>query len=82
MYIYLGSGLGLFLCKTLCELMGGNIDVQSIYGEGTKFTCYVKEHNMEENISYHMGSVEEGSLELNSLPSVHIMYIYIYIYRW
>lgn len=33
-----GSGLGLSICKSLVSLMGGVIDVSSVYGEGTTFT--------------------------------------------
>ena len=35
---YGGSGLGLSICKNLCELMGGNISVASTYHEGSTFT--------------------------------------------
>jgi len=34
---YGGSGLGLSICKHLIELMGGQIQVQSTHGEGTRF---------------------------------------------
>lgn len=34
----IGSGLGLSICKTLVELQGGSIAVQSTLGEGTCFT--------------------------------------------
>jgi signal transduction histidine kinase/CheY-like chemotaxis protein len=34
---YGGTGLGLIICKQLCELMGGNIGLVSQYGEGTTF---------------------------------------------
>lgn len=38
---YGGSGLGLSICKNLCELMGGNISVASTYHEGSTFTFTV-----------------------------------------
>lgn len=36
-----GTGLGLHISKNLCELMGGSIDVESVYGEGTVFTVNI-----------------------------------------
>ena len=35
---YEGSGLGLSLVKELVELHGGNVSVDSVYGQGTTFT--------------------------------------------
>jgi signal transduction histidine kinase len=35
---YQGTGLGLNICKSLCKLMGYQIDVDSEYGTGTTFT--------------------------------------------
>ena len=39
---YGGSGLGLFICRQLAELHGGQIGVSSEAGEGSMFSFYVK----------------------------------------
>lgn len=33
-----GTGLGLVLCRQFCELLGGEINVESVVGQGTVFT--------------------------------------------
>ncbi len=38
---YGGSGLGLFICKNLVQLMGGTINVESVKNKGSKFTFTV-----------------------------------------
>ena len=32
-----GTGLGLSICKLMVEKMGGSVDVQSVFGEGSTF---------------------------------------------
>lgn len=39
---YGGSGLGLFICRQLAELHGGQIGVSSVAGEGSMFSFYIK----------------------------------------
>ena len=38
---YGGTGLGLALSRHLCRMMGGNIDVQSEFGRGSRFTIRI-----------------------------------------
>ena len=42
-----GTGLGLAITKSLTEMMGGKIVVQSVYGQGSKFTVYLKQKIVE-----------------------------------
>ena len=44
-----GTGLGLAITKRLVEMMGGRIVVQSKYGEGSKFTIYLKQKIVNQN---------------------------------
>ncbi len=38
---YAGTGLGLALTQRLCHLLGGEISVSSVYGEGSTFTVFL-----------------------------------------
>ena len=39
--IYGGTGLGLSISKHIVEMMGGHMQAESIYGEGSNFICYI-----------------------------------------
>ncbi|CAE6472751.1 unnamed protein product [Rhizoctonia solani] len=41
-HVFGGSGLGLFVCRQLCNLMGGKIEVVSNLGEGAVFRFFIK----------------------------------------
>lgn len=43
-----GTGLGLSISKELCELMGGSISVNSVYGEGSEFTINIPQKRIPE----------------------------------
>jgi len=49
---YGGTGLGLAITKSFCEMMGGNIHVQSEYGGGTAFTMRLPAQVTERKVEY------------------------------
>jgi len=59
-----GTGLGLAITKHLIEMMGGDIVVQSKYGEGSKFTVTldqrisIEEVNLDNTISFSLNNIE------------------------
>ena len=53
-----GTGLGLAITKSLCELMGGDVGVESVYGEGTTFTMSIVQ-NVVDKTPMSLKHVEE-----------------------
>jgi signal transduction histidine kinase len=46
-----GSGIGLYLVKSMAERNGGSVEVESSKGKGTTFRFYLKEYNITDKIS-------------------------------
>ncbi|KAL1839861.1 hypothetical protein VTJ49DRAFT_1047 [Mycothermus thermophilus] len=63
---YGGSGLGLFICRTLTELQGGRIAVCSEKGRGSTFAFYIKARKSDGPLS---GGEEGGSGETTPCPT-------------
>lgn len=64
---YGGTGLGLALSKRICEMLGGQIKVESELHKGTKFTiCLPVKTVLKTNIT----SEENSSVEVRPLPAL------------
>ena len=56
-----GSGLGLAISRKLSELMGGTINIESVYGEGSVFTCTIPQRFDHSIHSLKGNEAEEAS---------------------
>ena len=68
-----GNGLGTTLCKSLTEQMGGTISVESVRGEGTRFTVRIPAETAARTESFDRGEVKDipyTDHEINEEPLV------------
>lgn len=54
----MGTGLGLAISKNLCELMDGDITVDSVYGKGTTFTITITQDIIKDIPLVLVGAVD------------------------
>ncbi len=59
-----GTGLGLVIAKSLTEILGGKIVVQSTYGKGSTFIVYIKQRIIIKEVPVSMTQREEETNEL------------------
>ncbi len=67
---YGGSGLGLLICKRLCQAMGGDISVESQVGVGTAFHFTI---HLEKSASKPDASPEPPNEQEGALPAFRIL---------
>jgi len=72
---YGGTGLGLMISKKLCQLMGGEIWVNSKIGEGSRFIFTIKALSTDKEQSAGTKIEEEVGLIKNKLEDKHILVV-------
>lgn len=73
---YGGTGLGLAITKHYCEMLGGNITVNSMQGEGSTFTMTLPVYFLEDvsvlpSLETHQESSEKTLLIIDDDQAVH-----------
>lgn len=66
-----GTGLGLMITKSIVDLMGGSITLDSVYGEGTTFYVDIP----YEEISSADSSSPSGNVRRFTTPDVHALVV-------
>lgn len=71
-----GTGLGLAITKSLVNMMGGKIVVQSKYGSGSKFTVYLSQKIVKSKISSKNLKVSVPEVKMDTIfPNAKILLV-------
>ena len=65
-----GTGLGMAIVKALLDQMHGTIEVESVYGEGTRITVTLPQEIVDER---PIGLVEIGAQDMGEIQQEHLL---------
>lgn len=72
-----GTGLGLAITKSFVEMMGGRVNVHSVYGEGSNFVAYIKQKIVQREFPDDYSSInEDKTIEVvNKWPGKKVLVV-------
>lgn len=70
-----GTGLGLSIVNQLCQMMGGEVKIQSAYGKGSVFTATVHQHIEDESPLINIEQTQTKNLLVYEPREAHLQHL-------
>ncbi len=67
---YGGTGLGLAITKKFCEMLGGDVTVKSIFGQGSTFTIHLPQQGKDSQDDLPIPEFDDGHVPLEKTMNV------------